>query len=178
MIKIIISKFSIKAFTATLALFFSFTSVYGQQLKVKGTVTGDGSLLPGVSVAVKGEQVGSVTDFDGNFEISANKDDVLIFSYVGFKTLEVDLEGRNNLDVNLIADVSELEEVVVVGYGSVKRKDLTGAVSTIKSDEIEKIKTTKESSVESITQDYTSKLEDFVHKNPSHYFWFHNKWKE
>ena len=67
---------------------------------------------------------------------------MLIFSYVGFKTLEVDLEGRNNLDVNLIADVSELDEVVVVGYGSVKRKDLTGAVSTIKSDEIEKIKTT------------------------------------
>lgn len=125
-----------------LALFFSFTSVYGQQLKVKGTVTGDGSLLPGVSVAVKGDQVGSVTDFDGNFEISANKDDVLVFSFVGFKTLEVDLEGRNNLEVNLTADVSELDEVVVVGYGSVKRKDLTGAVSTIKSDEIEKIKTT------------------------------------
>ena len=121
---------------------FSFTSVYGQQLKVKGTVTGDGSLLPGVSVAVKVDQVGSVTDFDGNFEISANKDDVLVFSFVGFKTLEVDLEGRNNLEVNLTADVSELDEVVVVGYGSVKRKDLTGAVSTIKSDEIEKIKTT------------------------------------
>ena len=142
MTKLIISKFSITTFLATLALFCSFTSVYGQQLKVKGTVTGDGSLLPGVSVSVKGDQVGSVTDFDGNFEISANKDDVLVFSFVGFKTLEVDLEGRNNLEVNLIADVSELDEVVVVGYGSVKRKDLTGAVSTIKSDEIEKIKTT------------------------------------
>ncbi len=125
-----------------LVLFCSFTTVHGQQLKVKGTVTGDGSLLPGVSVSVKGDQVGSVTDFDGNFEIPANKDDVLVFSFVGFKTLEVDLEGRNNLEVNLIADVSELDEVVVVGYGSVKRKDLTGAVSTIKSDEIEKIKTT------------------------------------
>ena len=142
MTKLIISKFSITTFLATLALFCSFTSVYGQQLKVKGTVTGDGSLLPGVSVSVKGDQVGSVTDFDGNFEISANKDDVLVFSFVGFKTLEVDLEGRNNLEVNLTADVSELDEVVVVGYGSVKRKDLTGAVSTIKSDEIEKIKTT------------------------------------
>lgn len=142
MTKLIISKFSITTFATMLALFFSFTSVYGQQLKVKGTVTGDGSLLPGVSVAVKGDQVGSVTDFDGNFEISANKDDVLVFSFVGFKTLEVDLEGRNNLEVNLTADVSELDEVVVVGYGSVKRKDLTGAVSTIKSDEIEKIKTT------------------------------------
>jgi TonB-linked SusC/RagA family outer membrane protein len=142
MTKLIISKFSITIFLAMLVLFCSFTTVYGQQLKVKGTVTGDGSLLPGVSVSVKGDQVGSVTDFDGNFEIPANKDDVLVFSFVGFKTLEVDLEGRNNLEVNLIADVSELDEVVVVGYGSVKRKDLTGAVSTIKSDEIEKIKTT------------------------------------
>ena len=142
MTKLIIRKFSITIFLAMLVLFCSFTTVYGQQLKVKGTVTGDGSLLPGVSVSVKGDQVGSVTDFDGNFEIPANKDDVLVFSYVGFKTLEVDLEGRNNLEVNLIADVSELDEVVVVGYGSVKRKDLTGAVSTIKSDEIEKIKTT------------------------------------
>ena len=142
MTKLIISKFSITTFLAMLVLFCSFTTVYGQQLKVKGTVTGDGSLLPGVSVSVKGDQVGSVTDFDGNFEIPANKDDVLVFSFVGFKTLEVDLEGRNNLEVNLIADVSELDEVVVVGYGSVKRKDLTGAVSTIKSDEIEKIKTT------------------------------------
>lgn len=142
MTKPIISKFSITTFLAMLALFCSFTSMYGQQFKVEGTVTGDGSLLPGVSVAVKGNQVGSVTDFDGNFEISANKDDVLVFSFVGFKTLEVDLKGRNKLDVNLIADVSELDEVVVVGYGSVKRKDLTGAVSTIKSDEIEKIKTT------------------------------------
>ena len=160
MIKIIISKFSTKAFSATLALFFSFTSLYGQQLKVIGTVTGDGSLLPGVSVAVKGEQVGSVTDFDGNFEISANKDDVLIFSYVGFKTLEVDLEGRNNLDVNLIADVSELDEVVVVGYGSVKRKDLTGAVSTIKSDEIEKIKTT---SFEGAIASKAAGVQDLMH---------------
>ena len=142
MTKPIISKFSITTFLAMLALFCSFTSMYGQQFKVEGTVTGDGSLLPGVTVAVKGNQVGSVTDFDGNFEISANKDDVLVFSFVGFKTLEVDLKGRNKLDVNLIADVSELDEVVVVGYGSVKRKDLTGAVSTIKSDEIEKIKTT------------------------------------
>ena len=128
-------------FTTMVALFFSFSYMHGQQLKVKGTVTGDGSLLPGVTVAVKGQQVGSVTDFDGNFEISANKDDVLVFSYIGFKTLEATVTG-SNLDVNLLSDVSKLDEVVVVGYGSVKRKDLTGAVSTIKSDEIEKINTT------------------------------------
>ncbi len=93
MTKLIISKFLKSIFTTMLALFFSFTSVYGQQLKVKGTVTGDGSLLPGVTVAVKGQQVGSVTDFDGNFEISANKDDVLVFSYIGFKTLEIPLSN-------------------------------------------------------------------------------------
>ena len=100
-----------------LALFFSFTSVYGQQLKVKGTVTGDGSLLPGVTVAVKGQQVGSVTDFDGNFEISANKDDVLVFSYIGFKTLEI-TAIESSMEINLSSDVSKLDEVVVVGYGS------------------------------------------------------------
>ena len=137
MTKLIISKFSITTFLAMLVLFCSFTTVYGQQSKVKGTVTGDGSLLPGVTVAIKGQQVGSVTDFDGNFEISANKDDVLVFSYIGFKTQEVTVTG-STLDVNLVSDVSKLDEVVVVGYGSVKRKDLTGAVSTIKSEEIEK----------------------------------------
>ena len=75
MTKLTISKFSTKAFTAMLALFFSFTSVYGQQLNVKGTVTGDGSLLPGVSVAVKGDQVGSVTDctVQGGFRKSIKK---------------------------------------------------------------------------------------------------------
>ena len=141
MTRLIISKNLKTTFTTMVALFFSFTYVYGQQSKVKGTVTGDGSLLPGVTVAVKGQQVGSVTDFDGNFEISANKDDVLVFSYIGFKTQEATVTG-STLDVNLVSDVSKLDEVVVVGYGSVKRKDLTGAVSTIKSGEIEKINTT------------------------------------
>ena len=139
MTKLTISKFSTKAFTAMLVLFFSFYVCVWATVESKRNCYWDGSLLPGVSVAVKGDQVGSVTDFDGNFEISANKDDVLVFSYVGFKTLEV-VEGETTSDVNLIADVSELDEVVVVGYGSVKRKDLTGAVSTIKSDEIEKLK--------------------------------------
>ena len=139
MTKLIISKFSITIFLAMLVLFCSFTTVHGQQLKVKGTVTGDGSLLPGVSVSVKGDQVGSVTDFDGNFEIPANKDDVLVFSYIGFKTLEI-TAIESSMEINLSSDVSKLDEVVVVGYGSVKRKDLTGAVSTIKSEEIEKIK--------------------------------------
>ena len=67
MIKLIISKTLKSTLITVLVLFCSFTSLYGQQLNVKGTVTGDGSLLPGVSVAVKGQQVGSVTDFDGNF---------------------------------------------------------------------------------------------------------------
>ena len=64
---------------------------------------------------------------------------MLVFSYVGFKTLELSLDGQTKLDVNLISDISKLDEVVVVGYGSIQRKDLTGAVSTIKSEEIEKL---------------------------------------
>ncbi len=127
---------------AVAILFFSASAAVSQKLKVEGTVTGDGILLPGVSISIKGNQIGAVTDFDGNFEILANKNDVLVFSYVGFKTLELSLDGQTKLDVNLISDISKLDEVVVVGYGSIQRKDLTGAVSTIKSEEIEKINTT------------------------------------
>ena len=119
---------------AVAILFFSASAAVSQKLKVEGTVTGDGILLPGVSISIKGNQIGAVTDFDGNFEILANKNDVLVFSYVGFKTLELSLDGQTKLDVNLISDISKLDEVVVVGYGSIQRKDLTGAVSTIKSE--------------------------------------------
>jgi TonB-linked SusC/RagA family outer membrane protein len=135
-----IKSFKLKFLLLTAISLFT-SNAYSQNLKIKGTITGDNSLLPGVSVSVKGEQIGSVSDFDGNYRITAVKGDILVFSYIGFKTFEAAVTGAS-LDVNLVSDVSKLDEVVVVGYGSVKRKDLTGAVSTIKSDEIEKINTT------------------------------------
>tara|TARA_R110002049_G_scaffold45604_2_gene132911 strand:- start:8597 stop:11863 length:3267 start_codon:yes stop_codon:yes gene_type:complete len=121
---------------------FGFLESHAQQRNVKGVVTGDGLPLPGASITVKGKTLGAVTDFDGAYTIQVSDNDILIFSYVGYKKKEVAINGQTRLDINLIEDVSKLDEVVVIGYGSVKRKDLTGSVSTIKSEEIDKIKTT------------------------------------
>ena len=96
--------------------------------------------VPGVSVYVKGEPKGAVTtDFDGNFKIKVQqKEGILVFSYVGFKTKEVSYSSTQKLTVSLTEEVSTLNEVVVVGYGSQKRSDVTGAISSVKSDDFNK----------------------------------------
>ncbi len=109
---------------------------YAQNITVKGTVTGDGIPLPGVNVIVNGTTNGAVTNFDGNYEINASSSDVLEFSFLGFKTKNVPINGRTSINVSLETDLSELEEVVVVGYGTQKKKEVTGAVSQVKADEL------------------------------------------
>lgn len=106
------------------------------QSTVNGTViSGDeGMPLPGVSVVVLGTNIGTVTDFDGNYAIEVSEDATLVFSYIGFKTLEVDVNGQTTIDVSLVDDLDSLDEVVVVGYGTVKKSDLTGSVSSIDGD--------------------------------------------
>jgi len=96
--------------------------------------------VPGVSVYVKGEPKGAVTtDFDGKFKIKVQqKEGILVFSYVGFKTKEVSYSSTQKLTVSLTEEVSTLNEVVVVGYGSQKRSDVTGAISSVKSDDFNK----------------------------------------
>ena len=108
-----------------------------QNLTVKGTVMSatDNEPLIGASVTLKGAQNGAVTDFDGNYTISgvpANA--VLEFSYVGFKTTAINVDGRTTIDVALEENTSVLDEVVVVGYGVVKRSDLTSSITTVKGD--------------------------------------------
>ncbi len=91
--------------------------------------------LPGVSVSVKGTTNGASTDFDGNFQLSGVKNgDVISFSFLGFLTQTVTYSGQKNLAIKLQEDASQLEEVVVVGYGSVRKKDATGAVEVISSE--------------------------------------------
>ncbi|MEO7976583.1 TonB-dependent receptor [Flavobacterium sp.] len=112
----------------------------------QGTVSGDvfSDLekvpVPGVSVYIKGEPKGAVTtDFDGNFKIKVQQNEgVLVFSYVGFKTKEVAYSGNQKLTVALTEEVSTLNEVVVVGYGSQKRSDVTGAIGSVKSEDFNK----------------------------------------
>ena len=100
---------------------------YAQQITVKGTVKDNTGLpIPGASVLVKGTSHGAAADFDGNFELTANKGAVLVVSTVGYKTQEVTVKGAT-LNVVLQEDVQQLGDVVVIGYGVVKKKDLTGS---------------------------------------------------
>jgi TonB-linked SusC/RagA family outer membrane protein len=105
---------------------------------VSGMVNDDmGGPLPGATVQVKGsESIGSITDFDGKFTIALKAGETkIIISYVGFESQEVDVSSQSNISVSLQQDVSELEEVVVIGYGTVLKKDLTGSVASVKVSE-------------------------------------------
>lgn len=102
--------------------------IYAQS--VSGTVSDASGPLPGVNVLVKGTATGTVTDFDGNFEISANDGDTLVFSYIGYLTQEVAVTG-STMNVTLAEDAAQLDEVVVVGYGSTTRKEVTTAVTSV-----------------------------------------------
>ncbi len=109
-----------------------------QNGEVKGNVTSNsGETLIGVNVYVKGTTIGTITDFNGNFVLDVpSTDATLVFSFIGYNTKEVALEGQLTVNVTLNEDVVGLDEVVVVGYGSVKKSDLTGALSQVKSEEI------------------------------------------
>ncbi|MHA7942254.1 SusC/RagA family TonB-linked outer membrane protein [Formosa sp. 3Alg 14/1] len=120
-----------------LMLFFSFTA-FAQEMEISGVVTSknDGVPLPGVNIIVKGTSNGVSTDFDGNYSITANKGDKLEFSFIGFKSSTITVGDQNVVNILLEDDVESLNEVVVIGYGTQKRSDLTGAVSSIKSEEL------------------------------------------
>ena len=120
------------------SLFFgSLGSLFGQQ--VSGTVKDTNQLpLAGASVIEKGTANGTQTDFDGNYTITLeNQDAILVFSYVGFQSLEASVDNRSTIDVVLEEDVSSLEEVVVIGYGTQRKENVSGSVSTVGEEAIE-----------------------------------------
>ena len=116
-------------------------SVTQQTLKVTGQVVDqDGQPLIGATVKVKGAKTGSVTDFDGNFSVDAASDATLVVSYVGYKDREVAVRGRSVLEpIQLASDENLLEQVVVVGYGTQKKADLTGSVSVVNAEELKRV---------------------------------------
>ncbi|WP_104735456.1 SusC/RagA family TonB-linked outer membrane protein [Hanstruepera ponticola] len=120
-------------------LFILPTFMFGQNL-VTGTVTEQSSSLPlpGVNVIIKGTTTGTATDFDGNYQIQASNGDVLVFSYIGYITKEITYNGEANLDIALDEDAAQLDEVVVIGYGSIKKEDATGSVSLVTDDDFNK----------------------------------------
>lgn len=116
-----------------------FSWMRSQQARITGTVTNeDGEPLPGVSVVIKGTTTGTVTDANGNYSLTAMGSDVLVFSFIGMKKQEIPVNDRTTIDVVLQDETIGVEEVVVIGYGTRQKKDLTGAVSQIDSEELQK----------------------------------------
>src|SRR5690606_6460233 len=101
-------------------------------LTVRGTITDEAGIpLPGASVIEKGTNNGTIADFDGNFTIEVESDAVLQISYLGYRSQEIAVDGRTSIDVRLVLDVAQLEDVVVVGYGTQRKSDVTGSISSV-----------------------------------------------
>jgi TonB-linked SusC/RagA family outer membrane protein len=130
-------KFKITLLVLMLVNIFAFA----QEKTLTGLVTSerDNSPLPGVSVIILNAPKGVQTDFDGKFTIKVKNGDVLQFSYLGFKSLAVIIDGQKNLNVILTEDVSSLDEIIVVGYGTQKKSHLTGAISKVKNEKLDQI---------------------------------------
>lgn len=130
---------NLKSFTLILVMGFC-TISFAQQRTITGQVTTENEPLPGASIVEKGTNNGTVTDFDGLFELvlSGQQDPVLVVTYVGFVPQEINLdENQTTINIELEADMNQLDDVVVVGYGQKKKVNLTGSVSEIKSEAIE-----------------------------------------
>jgi TonB-dependent starch-binding outer membrane protein SusC len=123
-----------------LQLVFFSLSVFGQ-IEVRGRVTSlvEPTGLPGVNVTIKGTTQGTITDIEGRFILSVSADATLVFSFVGYKAQEVPVEGRATLNVVLEESSQELGEIIVVGYSSIAKRDITGSIATIKTDNFKEI---------------------------------------
>jgi TonB-linked SusC/RagA family outer membrane protein len=121
------------------------TGVFAQELTLKGVVTSadDGLPLPGVTVVVKGTTNGTITNFDGIYQLSVPTDAILQYSFIGMKTQEIPVDGRTEINVVLETETMGLDEVVVIGYGTQKKEDVTGAVSMVNAATIENMKPVK-----------------------------------
>jgi TonB-dependent starch-binding outer membrane protein SusC len=134
MMKKLYRKMSFAAFVLLLCS----SVVMAQDKTVTGTITDEnGQALPGVNVLVKGTSQGTVSDSDGKYSLAGVSDNAtLVFSFIGYVAQEVAVSGRTVVDVGMTPDITSLEEVVVVGYGEQKKSLVTGAISSVKADEI------------------------------------------
>ncbi|MCU4165797.1 SusC/RagA family TonB-linked outer membrane protein [Carboxylicivirga caseinilyticus] len=119
---------------------FSFLNINAQEMTVTGVVTdaSDGMPLPGVTVAVKGTTTGTITTPDGAYTLKVSKGQTLVFSFIGYKNVETIIESQSQINIALEEDVIGMDEVVVIGYGTVKKDDATGSVVAISSKDFNK----------------------------------------
>ena len=136
-----IKSISVRGWFTLLTLILTI-SLYAQNATLKGVIVDETDTpLIGATVQVKGTSTGSITDFDGNYTIKANKGAVITFSYIGYKTQEIKFTGQPTVNIKMVPDNQTLDEVVVVGYGTMKRSDLTGSVASIAAKDVEGFKT-------------------------------------
>ena len=114
-----------------------------QQIEVTGTISDaeTGDPLPGVNIVVQGTTTGTTTDMDGNYTIEAPADATLVFSFVGYQEQTVEINGRQEIDVNMQQAVTELEEVVAIGYGSLQKNKVSTSVTSVEAESLEKQET-------------------------------------
>lgn len=127
-----------KLLLPTLLLLFTAGAAFSQR-SITGKVTASpgGESLPGVSIIVKGTTVGTTTDSDGNYSLQVpNESEILVFSFIGYSTQEVSIANRSVINIALVEDVTSLDEVVVIGYGTATEKELTGAVSSVRGENL------------------------------------------
>lgn len=121
-----------KTVLSMMLVVFIHGNAFGQQVQVTGTVTGeDGMSIPGVSILLQGTNVGTTTNIDGEYTLSVPSDGVLIFSFIGYIRQEIPVDGRSTIDVVLQESVALLDELIVTGYSTQRRADITGAVASI-----------------------------------------------
>jgi TonB-dependent starch-binding outer membrane protein SusC len=119
-------------------------SIFAQDQVASGVVTSvtEPNGLPGVNVVVKGTTKGSITDLDGKFSLEVPRGSILVFSFIGYKPRELTFNGQNNIEIVLEEELKELNEVVVMGYSSVQKRDITGSITSIKTDKFKEISLT------------------------------------
>lgn len=133
-----LSKMKIRLFGFLLLMFCISITSFGQAQAIRGVVTSEGEPVPGALVLVKGTQRGTVTDIDGVYTINAAAGEILVVSFVGYNTKEVAVVGgQTTIDVTLDLSTSDLSEVVVVGYGSQIKKELTGAIQSVSGKDLQ-----------------------------------------
>lgn len=131
-----LSKSKFKFIWLFLFLFGGIISSWGQT--ITGTVSSEEGPLPGATIIIKGTANGTTTDFDGNYSIEANSSQTLVFSYIGYTKQEVTVANQTQINVLLATD-NMLDEVVVIGYGTQRKSDLTGSVSSVDAESIANI---------------------------------------
>ncbi|MCG8385852.1 MAG: SusC/RagA family TonB-linked outer membrane protein, partial [Cytophagales bacterium] len=121
---------------------FVYSDTWAQQRTISGNVTSveDGSALPGVNVVLKGSTAGTVTDIDGNYSLSVpTEGGTLVFSFIGLASEEVEIGSRSVVDIQMTADVKQLSEVVVVGFGTQSKRNLTSSIVSVGSEDIQNV---------------------------------------